>query len=186
MRGPLNGVEVGCPSRTGANGAVEYHTASDAQVRTRPTRTREEDVARVPSDPIPGRSLVTRQAVADIVRTAVLGSYGVTGFAASPPERLLARLGLATPGLDVSLGDGIDIELDLTVAYGVPIAEVGRQVDSAVRYALRRALDGEVAHLVIHIDGLRFAPAGTPPGATHDESGHVRSGDLADSGTDVA
>ena len=38
---------MGCPSRTGANGAVEYHTASDAQVRTRPTRTREEDVARV-------------------------------------------------------------------------------------------------------------------------------------------
>ena len=36
----------------------------------------------MPSDPIPGRSLVTRRAVADIVRTAVLGSYGVTGFAA--------------------------------------------------------------------------------------------------------
>ena len=52
----------------------------------------------MPADPIPGRSLVTRQAVADIVRTAVLGSYGVTGFAASLPERLLARLGLATPG----------------------------------------------------------------------------------------
>jgi len=177
---------LGCPSRTGANGAVEYHTASDAHVRTRPTRTREEDVARVPSDPIPGRSLVTRRAVADIVRTAVLGSYGVTGFAASPPERLLARLGLATPGLDIRLGTGVDVELDLTVAYGVPIAEVGRQVDSAVRYALRRALELDVTHLVIRIDGLRFAPAGTPPGRTHDDPGTVRSSDLADSGTDVA
>jgi uncharacterized alkaline shock family protein YloU len=177
---------MGCPSRTGANGAVEYHTASDAQVRTRPTRTREEDVARVPSDPIPGRSLVTRRAVADIVRTAVLGSYGVTGFAASLPERLLARLGLATPGLEVSLGDGVGVELDLTVAYGVPIAEVGRQVDSAVRYALRRALGLEVSRLVIRIDGLRFAPAGSPPGVGPDVSVAVRSSDLADSGTDVA
>jgi uncharacterized alkaline shock family protein YloU len=177
---------MGCPSRTGANGAVEYHTASDAQVRTRPTRTREEDVARVPSDPIPGRSLVTRRAVADIVRTAVLGSYGVTGFAASLPERLLARLGWATPGLDVSVGDGVRVELDLTVAYGVPIAEVGRQVDSAVRYGLRRALGLEVSRLVIHIDGLRFAPAGSPPGVSQDASSAVRPGDLADSGTDVA
>ena len=170
----------------GANGAVEYHTASDALVRTRPTRTREEDVARVPSDPIPGRSLVTRRAVADIVRTAVLGSYGVTGFAANAPERLLARLGLATPGLAVRLGDAIDVDLDLTVAFGVPIAEVGRQVDSAVRYALHHALGVEVRHLVIHVDGLRFAPVGSPPAGSHDAVTGVTTGDLADSGTDVA
>ena len=186
MRGPSRSCGLGCPSRTGADGAVEYHKASDAQVRTRPTRTREEDVARVPSDPIPGRSLVTRRAVADIVRTAVLGSYGVTGFAASPPEQLLARLGLATPGLEVRLGDGVALDLDLTVAYGVPIAEVGRQVDSAVRYALRHALDLEVTRLVIHIDGLRFAPAGAPPDVVYEDPDAVRSGDLAGSGTDVA
>ena len=177
---------LGCPSRTGANGAVEYHKASDAQVRTRPTRTREEDVARVPSDPIPGRSLVTRRAVSDIVRTAVLGSYGVTGFAASPPDRLLERLRLTTPGLKVRLGEGIDIDLDLTVAFGVPIAEVGRQVDSAVRYALYHALDVEVSRLVIHVDGLRFAPAASPPAVLRDDPATVRSSDLANSGTDVA
>ena len=170
----------------GANGAVEYHTASDALVRTRPTRTREEDVARVPSDPIPGRSLVTRRAVADIVRTAVLGSYGVTGFAGGPIDRLLGRLGLATPGLSVRLGDGNDVDLDLTVAFGVPIAEVGRQVDSAVRYALHHALEVEVRHLLIHVDGLRFAPAGSPPAEADEDSATVTTGDLADSGTDVA
>jgi uncharacterized alkaline shock family protein YloU len=140
----------------------------------------------VPSDPIPGRSLVTRRAVADIVRTAVLGSYGVTGFAGGPVDRLLARLGLATPGLSVRLGDGIDIDLDLTVAFGVPVAEVGRQVDSAVRYALHHALDVKVRHLVIHVDGLRFAPAGSPPAAPHEDPASVTTGDLADSGTDVA
>ena len=36
--------------------------------------------------PTPGRSLVTRRAVADIVRTATLGSYGVTGFAGGRPK----------------------------------------------------------------------------------------------------
>ena len=140
----------------------------------------------MPSDPIPGHSLVTRRAVADIVRTAVLGSYGVAGFAASAPERLLARLGFATPGLRVSLANGIDVELDLTVAYGVPIAEVGRQVESAVRYALRRALGLEIGRLVIHVDGLRYNPAATLPDPARADRDTVRSSDLADSGTDVA
>ena len=45
----------------------------------------------MPAEPIPGHTLVTRRAVADIVRTAVLGSYGVTGFAGAWPERLIAR-----------------------------------------------------------------------------------------------
>ena len=140
----------------------------------------------MPSDPIPGRSLVTRRAVADIVRTAVLGSYGVTGFAANLPERFLAMLGLTTPGLRVTLGDGVGVALDLTVASGVPIAEVGRQVDSAVRYALRHALGVEMRRLDIHIDGLRFAPAGSPPAEPPADPTSVSSKDLADSGTDVA
>jgi uncharacterized alkaline shock family protein YloU len=140
----------------------------------------------VPNRPSPGRSLVTRRAVIDLVRTATVGSYGVTGFAARPPERLLERLGLAQPGIDVHLGDVIDVELDLTVAYGVPVAEVARQVDSAVRYALRRALGREVGRLTIHVGGLRFGPGGAPPAVIHPEAGTVGPRDLADSGTDVA
>ena len=56
----------------------------------------QEDDARVPNPSMRGRSLVTRQAVIDLVRTATVGSYGVTGFAAKPHERLLERLGLAS------------------------------------------------------------------------------------------
>ena len=140
----------------------------------------------MPTQPKSGRSFVTRQAVTDLVRTATLGSYGVTGFAARPHERLLGRLGLVQPGIAVGLGDSIDIDLDLTVAYGVPVAEVARQVDSAVRYALRHALGREVGRVTIHIDGLRFGPGGAPPTAIHPSAETVRSRDLADSGTDVA
>jgi uncharacterized alkaline shock family protein YloU len=49
-------------------------------------------------------------------------------------------LGLAPRGVRVRLDDGLTIDLDLVVAHGVPIAEVARQVDSAVRYAIRRAV----------------------------------------------
>ena len=140
----------------------------------------------MPTQRKPGRSLVTRQAVVDLVRTATVGSYGVTGFAGRPHERLLERLGLAQPGIAVHLGAEIDIELDLTVAFGVPVAEVARQVDSAVRYSLRRAIGREVGRLTIHLDDLRFGPGGAPPSVVHADTAAIRPRDLADSGTDVA
>ena len=140
----------------------------------------------MPSIPTPGRSLVTRQAVLDLVRTAALGSYGVTGFAAGPIERLLGKLGFAQPGVGLRLEDGLEIELDLTVAYGVPVAEVARQVDSAIRYTIRRGLEREVARLTIHVDGLRVAAGGAPPTIIPADPSAIGPRDLADSGTDVA
>ena len=151
-----------------------------------PRPFRQEDIARVPTQPTAGRTLVTRRAVFDIVRTATLGSYGVTGFAAKPVDRLLGWLGLGTPGIGVHLGEALDIELELTVAYGVPVAEVARQVDSAIRYALHTAIDRDVRRLTIHIDGLRFGPGGGPPSVVQVDRGAVGPRDLADSGTDVA
>jgi uncharacterized alkaline shock family protein YloU len=152
----------------------------------RPRSIPHEDVARVPTQPFPGRSLATRRAVVDLVRTATLGSYGVTGFGGRPIERLLGRLGLSRSGIAVHLGDLLDIDLDLTVAYGVPVAEVARQVDSAVRYAIRQALGREVGRLSIHVDGLSYSPGGSPPSVLPLDHGAIGPRDLADSGTDVA
>jgi uncharacterized alkaline shock family protein YloU len=148
--------------------------------------SREEDVERVPTEPSTRRSLVTRRAIGDIVRNATLGSYGVTGFAAGPLERLLALAGLAQPGLRLHLGTGLQVELRLTVAYGLPVAEVARQVDSAVRYAVRRSLGRDIDRLTIHVGGLRYSPGGLPPLPTPPEAHAVATADLADSGTDVA
>jgi uncharacterized alkaline shock family protein YloU len=129
---------------------------------------------------------VTRRALVDIIRTAALGSYGVTGFSAVPLERLRGRLGLGQPGIRLRLDDGLEIELDLTVAFGVPIAEVARQVDSAVRYALRRALGREVRRVTIHVGGLRVGLGVAPPAIIPATPGAIGPGDLPDSGADVA
>ena len=81
-----------------------------------------------------GRSIVTRRAIVDIVRTAVQGSYGVTGFTdPSLSRRLLRWVGLDRPGIRLTTEDGVRLDLFITVAFGVPVAEVARQVDSAVR-----------------------------------------------------
>lgn len=108
----------------------------------------------------PGRSFVTRRALVDVIRPAVAGSYGVTGFAcAGWRERLAGWLGVAEPGIRVAHHEGLAIDLYLIVAYGLPVAEVARQADSAVRYALRRALGREVDRLTIHVGGMRYHPA---------------------------
>jgi uncharacterized alkaline shock family protein YloU len=140
----------------------------------------------VPDQPVPGRSLATRQAIVDLVRTATVGSYGVTGFGGRPLDRLLGRSGLARPGIAVRLGDRLDVELDLTVAYGVPVAEVARQVDSAIRHAVRHALGREVGRMTIHIDGLTYGPGGAPPSMVRPTGDLVGPRDLVDRGTDVA
>jgi uncharacterized alkaline shock family protein YloU len=151
-----------------------------------------EDARRVPTDPTtptPGRSLVSRRAIVDVVRGATLGSYGVIGFAGGGPAGRLAEwLGQPPRGLRVRLEGGLSIDLDLVVAHGIPIAEVARQVDSAVRYAIERALGRKVDRLTIHVDGLRVAPYDVHQGGAprHGDPPAIRPDDLAASGTDVA
>jgi uncharacterized alkaline shock family protein YloU len=113
----------------------------------------------MPQRSVAGRSIVTRRAIVDIVRIAVQGSYGVTGFSdPSFGRRLLRWIGLDRPGIRLTTEDGIRLDLFITVAFGVPVAEVARQVDSAVRYSLRQHVGAEVTSLSIHVDGLRYQP----------------------------
>jgi uncharacterized alkaline shock family protein YloU len=107
-----------------------------------------------------GRSLVTHRALVDIVRRAVLGSYGVAGFADDGSLGRIGRaVGLIEPGIRITTAGTLAVDLRLTVAHGLPIAEVARQVESAVRYGLSRALDREPDRIQIHIGGLRYEPA---------------------------
>ena len=84
----------------------------------------------LPTDEIPGRALATHRATTDIVRAAVLGSYGVAGFEAGLLERIRAMIGGRAPGIRVAVVDGrFSVRLHLRVAAGLPVAEVARQVD---------------------------------------------------------
>ena len=138
--------------RLGSGGAVRYHA--------------------MPDEPTPGRALVTRRAIADIVRNVTLGSYGVAGFSGAGPA-----------GLRISLRGGLGISLRLRVAQGLPIAEVARQLDAAIRHAIRQALGPDVDRLTIKVEHLEAHPGGVPP-VKRVRRG--RTAELADSGTDVA
>ncbi len=134
-----------------------------------------------------GRSLVTKRALRDLVRSAVLSVYGVSGFAGGRAAgRILGRIGLAHPGLKLRLGDTFDIELNLTVAYGLPVAEVARQVEAAVRYTLKNALTREPDSISIRIGRLRHEHGIAPAAAPQPQADQPDTNALAASGTDVA
>jgi uncharacterized alkaline shock family protein YloU len=115
-----------------------------------------------PHPAVPGQALVSRRALVEIVRTAVLGSYGVIGL----DRTFLGRLGLGRAPIRVGLRPEVTVDVRLTIAYGLPVAEVARQVDSAVRYALRRALGRDVGAVTIHVEGLAAGPFTTAGGVT--------------------
>jgi uncharacterized alkaline shock family protein YloU len=139
----------------------------------------------LPEDRVPGQALATRHAVTDIVRRVTLGSYGVIDAGGTSLGRWLNGLFGRSSGIHVSLEGGwISIDLRLRVAHGVPIAEVARQVDSAVRFAIQRALRRDVDRLTIRIAGMAVQPESTPP--RPDQPTGLGSSDLADSGSDVA
>jgi uncharacterized alkaline shock family protein YloU len=141
----------------------------------------------VTADPIPGRSLVTKRAMRDLVRAATLTVYGVSGFAGGGAVgRLLERLGLAHPGLHLEVNGELTVDLNLTVAYGLPIAEVAHQVEASVRYALGHALGREPDRVTIRIGHLRHEHGIAPQAHEAPADGNVRATDLANSGTDVA
>jgi uncharacterized alkaline shock family protein YloU len=112
---------------------------------------------------LPGHALVTRRAVADLVRQAAAGSYGVVGF--TNPDlrsRVLSLFRYAAPGVAVRISPTLDVRLSLRVAFGVPIAEVASNVESAVRYSIHQALGRDVDSLVIHVGGLQVRGATSP------------------------
>lgn len=138
----------------------------------------------MPDQAIGGRALVTRRAVIDIVRRVTLGSYGVAGFAGNWADRVLGWIEQRPGGLRVSVAGGtLAIQLHLRVAHGLPIAEVARQVDLAVRHAIRAALGREIDRLTIRVARLEVHPGGEPPKPPSHPS--LGPSDLADSGTDV-
>jgi uncharacterized alkaline shock family protein YloU len=149
------------PARSGATIAHRFRSSRTGPGRS--TRPLLEVILTSPVRPPSGQSFVTRRAIGQIVRAAVSTAYGVTGLADNGPlAGLLIRLGIRPAAVAIRLDDGLQVELRILVAAGIPIAEVARQVDSVVRYAVRQAIDREIGRLTIVVGGLRVEPAELP------------------------
>lgn len=110
--------------------------------------------------PLPaGKIEVAPRAIATIAADAVSRSYGIVGMAPHTLREGVAqvlRQQDAHKGVEVRFnGDDVTIDLYVIVEYGTRIAEVARNAQETVRYAIERALGTPVAHVNVRVQGLR-------------------------------
>lgn len=103
-----------------------------------------------------GGVAVSSGAIAQIVRSAALESYGVVGLAGGGRlARLLARRG-RPEAIEVRMGeDGLAVVLHVVVEHGLKLAEVATAVRSRIEYELDRMLGLPIAQLDVHIERVR-------------------------------
>ena len=106
-----------------------------------------------------GGIAVAPRAIASIVASTVGQSYGVVGMAPRSFREGVAQVlhqRDAHRGVDVRISDDwVEIDVYIIVGYGVRIAEVARNVQDNVRYAVERALGMPVARVNVRVQGLR-------------------------------
>ena len=106
-----------------------------------------------------GKIEVAPRAIATIAARAVGRSYGVVGMAPHTLREGVAQVLRhedAHKGVEVRMGnDEIMIDLYVIIEYGTRIAEVARNVQENVRYAVEQALGMQVARVNVRVQGLR-------------------------------
>ena len=105
-----------------------------------------------------GRITISNEAVAHIVGRVAAEAYGVVGMASRGRGvgRLLTRdrwrQGIAVAG---SAEEGVTIELNVIVEYGLNLAEVASTVRNRVRYEVERLTGLSVASVEVRIQDVR-------------------------------
>ncbi len=106
-----------------------------------------------------GKIEVAPRAIATIAAQAVGRSYGVVGMAPHTLREGVAqvlRQQDAHKGVEVRIrGDELTIDLYVIVAYGTRIAEVARNVQESVRYAVEQALGMPVTRVSVRVQGVK-------------------------------
>jgi uncharacterized alkaline shock family protein YloU len=108
-----------------------------------------------------GRISISHDAVAHIVGRVAAEAYGVVAMAPrNPRDRLLTRdrrrQGIGVGG---SAAEGVTIELNVVVEYGLNLAEVASTLRNRVRYEVERLTGLTVADVDVRIQDVRRSTA---------------------------
>lgn len=108
-----------------------------------------------------GRIEVTPTAIASLASQVVLESYGVVGMATKDLASGIVEIlqpASHRRGVDVQIsGSQIVVDLYVVMEYGTRLATVARNIQSAVKYTLERALGVPVSAVNIHVQDLRVS-----------------------------
>lgn len=108
-----------------------------------------------------GRVEVSPTAISSLASQAVLESYGVVGMATKDLASGIVEIlqpASHRRGVDVHIDDEqITIDLYVVIEYGTRIATVARNIQSAVKYSVERALGMPVLEVNVHVQDLRIS-----------------------------
>ena len=108
-----------------------------------------------------GKIEVTPTAIASLASQAVLECYGVVGMATKDLASGIVEIlqpASHRRGVRVQINDShIVVDLYVVMEYGTRIATVARNIQSAVKYTLEKALGVPVRAVNIHVQDLRVS-----------------------------
>ena len=108
-----------------------------------------------------GRIEVSPTAIGSLASQAVLECYGVVGMASKDLASGIVEIlqpASHRRGVDVQLDDDeLMIDLYVVMEYGTRIVVVARNIQSAVKYAVEKALSAPVATVNVHVQDLRVS-----------------------------
>ena len=105
-----------------------------------------------------GRIAISSDAIAQIVGHTAPECYGVVGMAAKGRVGRLLPLDRLRQGITVGGGsDGLRIDHDVVVEYGLNLAEVAAAIRSRVAYEVERLTGLPVAAVEVHVQDVREA-----------------------------
>jgi uncharacterized alkaline shock family protein YloU len=104
-----------------------------------------------------GRITIAPAVVAQILAQTVARCYGVVGMAGGTKGRVVRFLpGNRTQGISVvARGDGVELELNVVVEYGLNLAEVAATIRSQVQYEVERLTGLRVTSIDVRIQDVR-------------------------------
>jgi uncharacterized alkaline shock family protein YloU len=105
-----------------------------------------------------GRITIAPGVIAQIVAQTAARCYGVVGMAGGAKARVGRFLpkSRATHGITVSGdGDGVTLDLNVVVEYGLNLTEVAATIRSQVQYEVERLTGLRVTSVDVHIQNVR-------------------------------
>lgn len=107
-----------------------------------------------------GKIDITNDVIAEVVGEATIECYGIVGMASRHQIRdglteILRKENFARGVIVRNIGDEYHIDMYVIVGYGTKISEVAYQVQSKVKYTLKKTIGLTVKSVNIFVQGVR-------------------------------
>lgn len=107
-----------------------------------------------------GKIDISIDVITQVVGEAAIECYGIVGMASRHQIRdgltdILRRENFARGVLVRNIGDDTHIDMYIIIGYGVKISEVAYQVQSKVKYTLKKTIGMNVKSVNIFVQGVR-------------------------------